>query len=178
MMRGLEAAVSIDDSDVFFVDNRSESYRNEREGNLFVRRDPHQVRPPADTGVEYGRSEADQTYHLSLNDPPQRAEYGWNSARLNDTCYVCQACRDVFNYYCRYVEARVKVGDSVETLSLRETELKSIWRGQRTIVRDLNSQIPSCTTSILFHCLRGQALPNVTYVKYFWKHSRRCMGRA
>ena len=125
MMRQLEAAVS-NDSDVFFHDNTSKSYRNEPEVVLLVRRDPHQVRPPADTGVEYGRSEADQTYHLSLNDPPERAEYGWNSARLNDTYYVCQACRDVFNYYCRYVEASVKVGDSVETLSLRETELKSI----------------------------------------------------
>ena len=124
MLRALET-VSID-FDVYLRDNRSESYGDEGEGVLFVGRDPHQVRPPADTGVEYGRSEADQTYHLSLNDPPGRAEYGWNSARLNDTYYVCQACRDVFNYYCRYVEARVKVGDSVETLSLRETEFKSI----------------------------------------------------
>ena len=121
-----EAEAVSDDCDILFQDNRIESYRNEQEGLLFVRRDPHQVRPPADTGVEYGRSEADQTYHLSLNDPPERAEYDWNSVRLNDTYYVCQACRDVFNYYCRYREARVKVGDSVETLNLRETELKSI----------------------------------------------------
>ena len=124
MLRALEAVS--DDCEIFLIDNMSESYRQEKEGNLFVRRDPHQVRPPADTGVEYGRSEADQTYHLSLNDPPERAEYDWNSVRLNDTYYVCQACRDVFNYYCRYREARVKVGDSVETLTLRETESKSI----------------------------------------------------
>ena len=115
-----------DDCDVLEFYYRRESYRDEQEAVLLVRRDPHQVRPPADTGVEYGRSEADQTYHLSLNDPPERAEYGWNSVRLNDTCHLCRACRDVFNYYCRYIEAREKVGDSVETLSLRKTELKSI----------------------------------------------------
>ena len=124
MMRQIEAVS--DDYDVFFHDNRSESYRDEQEGVLFVRRLPHQVRPPAATGVKYRRSEADQTYHLSLNNPSERAEYSWNSVRLNDSCHVCQACRDVFNYYCRYVEASVKVGDSVKTLSLRETELKSI----------------------------------------------------
>lgn len=125
MMRATDEAMS-DDCDIFSYDKRSESYRNESEGSLLVRRDPHQVRPPADTGVEYGRNEADQTYHLSLNDRSERAEYGWNSVLPNDTCHICQACRDVFNYYCKYVEAREKVGESVGTLSLRETELKSI----------------------------------------------------
>ena len=167
MMNEVEATVAYDDYDTFFSSNTSESYRDEQEDLLFVRRAPHQVRPPADTGVDYGRNEADQKYHLSLNNPPKRPEYNWNSVQLENARHICQACRDVFNYYCRYVETRLEVSRSFEILVSRDTKLESMERSQRRIARDLNSQIPSCIISISFLCLHGQTLPNVTYVNYF-----------
>ena len=103
--------------DVSWHDNRSESYRHAYpdQGSLFVRRTPFQVRPPADTGVEYEFSGADQAYHLTLNDSAKRVEYETKSVRLDDVHYVCQVCRDVFNYYCKFVEARAKVSRPLES---------------------------------------------------------------
>ena len=168
MINQVEATAAYDECDIVHHDNRGESYRDEQEeGLLFVCRAPHEVRPPIDTGVSYARSEADQKYHVSLNNSPKRPEYNWNSVRLDDTRPVCQACRDVFNYYGRYFEARLKVCRSSKTFVSHETNLKSFKRSQRKIVPDLNSPTPSCIISIFFLCLPGRILQNVTYVKYF-----------
>ncbi len=167
MMSEIEATAAYNDYDIVFRDNRGESYRDEEEGLLFVRRAPHEVRTPIDTGVSYARSGADEKYDVSLNNSPKRPEYNWNSVRLDDTRPVCQACRDVFNYYCRYFEARLKVRCSFETFISHETNLESIKRSQRKIARNSNSQTPSCIISTFFLCLRGQILATVTYAKYF-----------
>ncbi len=127
MMNQVEATAAYDDYDIVFHDNRGESYRDEQnEGLLFVHRAPHEVRPPIDTGVSYTRSEADQKYSVSLNNSPKRPEYNWNSVRLDDKRPVCQACRDVFNYYCRYFEARLKVRCSFEAFISHGADLESI----------------------------------------------------
>ena len=142
------------------------------QGLLVVQRAPYEVRPPIDTGVTYARSEADHNYYVSLNNSPKRPEYNWNSVRIDDTHPLCQACRDVFNSYCRYFEARLKVCRSFETFpphktKLESIKLESIKRSQRKIALDSNSPTPSCTISTFFLCLPGQILPNVTYVEYF-----------
>ncbi|KAK0104778.1 hypothetical protein ONS95_005048 [Cadophora gregata] len=95
------------DYDIMTYDNRSESYRLPREGNLQVRRAPYEVRPPAHTGVQYSIN-AEGVFTLSLNNATQLPEYDWNSFKLDTDHHMCQACCDVFNYYCRYKEARLE----------------------------------------------------------------------
>ncbi len=157
-----------DECDRLIYVTTGEFYRDEQEeGRLVVQRAPYEVRPQIDTGVSYIRSEADHKYDMSLNNSPRQPEYNWNSVRLDDTRHICQACGDVFNYYCRYFEARLKVCRSFETLISHEANLESIKRSQRKIARDSNSLTPSCTISTFFLWLPGRILPNVTYVKYF-----------
>ena len=99
--------------DIVTRDNRSESYRMPKEGSLQVRRAPHEVRPPAHTGVQYSIND-DGVCTLSLNHAPNLPEYELNSFKLEtDHHPLCQACCDVFNYYCRYKEARLEVSDQV-----------------------------------------------------------------
>ena len=111
MMDGAESVMLASDApDIFFYDNSCKNYRGEDEGLLLVQRDPHQVRPPADTGVEIRRNEThEKHFSLGLKDSPKRSEYNWDSSQLQNWGKICQACRDVFNYYCRYLEARSRV---------------------------------------------------------------------
>lgn len=103
--------------DIMTHDNRGESYRDTKQGSLLVKRTPHQVRPFADTGVDYSLTE-DGILELSLNNVEEKAEYEWNSFHLSTKHELCQACCDVFNYYCRYKLEHLEV--SLHSLTLHE----------------------------------------------------------
>lgn len=123
----------LNDYDVMLYSNQSKSYRDPREGNLFIQRAPHQVRSSADTGVHYRFNEVDRVHELSLKDPPRLPDYEWNSVQLKIAHKVCQACHDVLNYYCRYIEARSVVRGPLEAPIFRKTDFESTKSGQKTI---------------------------------------------
>lgn len=156
MMATLASEENLIDYDIMLCDNREDSYRDPGEGSLFIQRVPHQVRPPADTGVHYRLNEVNQEFELSLNNPPQLPDYEWNSVRVRTAHNVCQACLDVFNYYCRYIEARLVVRGLLEAPIFRKTDFESTKTGQKTIARNLCYRIPLCTILISTLCLLGQ----------------------
>ena len=92
------------DSDAMLIANGSWSYRDPKEGLLQVYRAPHQVRPPSDTGVHCRLHPTEEKTELSLNDPPNQAQYRWDSFQLQTRHTLCQACLDAFHYYCEYVQ--------------------------------------------------------------------------
>ena len=122
MRREIEMTDRFDDYDVLSLANTSDNYRDERKETLFVRRAPHLVRAPTDTGVEYEIKEANQECKLTLNNPTHRSEYDWTSVQLNTGRLICQACHDVFNYYCKYIEAKLKVSDLPGIFIFRQTK--------------------------------------------------------
>ena len=144
------------DCDIMFINNSSDSYRDQKHGNLLVQRAPHQVRPPSDTGVHYWLNEADREFEVSLDSPPQLPDYEWNSVQLKTGHNMCQACLDVFNYYCQFIEARSVVRGPPEPLMLRRTDFGSTKSGLKMIARNSCYQIPSCIISIFSLCLLGQ----------------------
>ena len=89
--------------DVLLHDNRSQSYRNQEDGTLFVGRQPHEVRPPSEIGVRY-----------QITNSSHRPEYEIQALRLHTYHNLCQACVDCLNYYCQYIGARSKVCKSQE----------------------------------------------------------------
>ncbi|KAL2073917.1 hypothetical protein VTL71DRAFT_11243 [Oculimacula yallundae] len=107
MAEMIEQDPEVAECDIICHDTRGESYRDPNEGSLIVRRAPHEVRPPADTGVVYSL-DSEGGLSLSLRSTPRAPEYKWNSFELRTEHPLCQACRDVFNYYCQYQEAQIE----------------------------------------------------------------------
>jgi hypothetical protein len=105
----LEAEGVSGDCDLMLIDERSGSYRELEKENLLVQRLPHEVRPPSHTGVQHRFNEATRVAELSLNDAPRLPEYEWTSMQLETEHNLCQACLDVFNYFCKYLEAKTAV---------------------------------------------------------------------
>ncbi len=54
------------DNDIMLHDNRNDSCKYSKEGSLFVRRSPHQVRPPVDADIRYRLNEADKVFKVSF----------------------------------------------------------------------------------------------------------------
>ena len=100
--------------DIFLYDNRSVSYRDPREGFLFIARAPRIIRPAADTGVRYSFNETNQELEVGLDTVPNRPEYERNSIRLKTGHKLCQACLDAFNYYCSYQDSLAAVRNLFE----------------------------------------------------------------
>lgn len=96
------------DWDVMTYANGSESHRNWEDGTLFVRRQPHEVRPPSETGVRY-QFTSDGNVHLHLERLPQRAEHEGQAIQLHTYHKLCQACIDCLNYYCKYMKTASEV---------------------------------------------------------------------
>lgn len=161
------AGADIMDKDIMLIDNRNDSYRRPKDGILFVPRAPHQIRPPADTGVHYRLDEADQEFTLSLNDPPQLSDYQWNSVQLETEHNVCQACLDILNYYCRYAEARLTVSGPLEATISRKTNFGSTKNARITIGLNICYQIPLFIISISSLCLLLQLYKNAFCVRCF-----------
>jgi len=103
------------DYDIIEHDNRSDSYRDNDEGSLLVRREPQVIRPPEDTGVTYGFDEIKQALQIGLNNSTRKPEYEWKSLKLRTQHKLCQACVDVLNYYCKYLERRLEVRHAPRT---------------------------------------------------------------
>ena len=163
----LDRGSDLNNYDVMFYNNASASYRDPGEGSLFVQRAPHQVRPPAATGVHYRLNKADRMHEVSLHIPPQLPDYEWNSVQLKTAHKVCQACHDVLNYYCRYIEARSVVRGPLEAPIFRKTDFESTKSGQKTIARNGCYQISSCIISISTLCLLGQLCTNAFCARCF-----------
>lgn len=145
------------DYDIMLVLNTTESYRREKDAQLYVSRAPHQVRPFSHTGVEY-RLDGPDGIEVSLNDPVENQEYQRDSVRFLSGHQLCLPCRDMFNYYCKYRETRIPVSYEVNkdvTTSLKDhcstiekaRAMKEGKRSQRSRSRTLWS-----TTSTSSHC--------------------------
>jgi hypothetical protein len=95
--------------DVMMYNNTSASYRAPKIGYLFVQKPPHEIRALAHTGVDYRYDEEEKEYTLELNDPVELPEYERTSLKLKTGHNLCFACLDVFNYYCKYIDAYLAV---------------------------------------------------------------------
>lgn len=89
--------------DIAFITNTSADGDT---SSFFVQREPHQVRAAAHTGVSYEALRPDEPYVLTLSEATRLPEYERNSLHVNTGHHLCEACLDVFNYYCEYVNAR------------------------------------------------------------------------
>lgn len=127
------------DWDVMIHATDSESHRNREDGTLFVRRQPHEVRPPSETGVRC-QFTSDGNVNLHLEHPPQRAEHEVQAIQLHTYHKLCQACIDCLNYYCKYmktasevcksqqVQAAGELTEAVPQSEQKTTTLRFPWR--------------------------------------------------
>jgi len=100
------------DYDTMLTTNATDSYREGKNAQLYVPRAPHQVRPFSHTGVEY-RPDGPDGIEVRLNNPVEKQEYQRDSVRFRSGHHLCLACRDMFNYYCKYRETRILVSHEV-----------------------------------------------------------------
>jgi hypothetical protein len=100
------------DCDIMLSVNTTESYRRAKNARLYVPRAPHQVRPFSHTGAQYWLDGPDGI-EVSLNDPVEKQEYQRDSVRFRSGHQLCLACRDMFNYYCKYRETRIPVSHEI-----------------------------------------------------------------
>jgi hypothetical protein len=113
--------------EIYAIDGRSVSYRDPEDGCLIVLRAPYNARLPQDTGVLVTLDERDGTYQLGLYDAPAKPEYERDAVIFESDHRLCQACKDVFNYYCRYIAARQSVSMMNSTVA-RLIEQKVLHR--------------------------------------------------
>lgn len=90
--------------------NTSERYRDPDEGLLVITHAPHQVRAPSDSGVRYRIDPSTGKAAIALEGQFQLRQTDAESFQVNSEHVLCQACCDVFGYYCRYMELKSKVG--------------------------------------------------------------------
>jgi len=123
------------DCDMMVQSHASANYRDPADRSLIVRRAPHQVRPSADTGVYYSLVEEGRLHRMDigLKEVPQLAQYEWKSVEIETAHNVCQACHDVFNYYCQYKEAEIVVIYTLQAFKLLKADFRSTKIGLKEI---------------------------------------------
>lgn len=102
--------------DIWIHDTSIESYRETEESTslLYVQRSPHQVRSPEDTGIGFETDEVNEIVkYYAMENVPKKAVYEQRSLYLETQNKLCQACLDVLNYFCKYIQNTILVSCQV-----------------------------------------------------------------